>query len=48
MEFKFANLYEDKELLDLAYNDVKGATANFELLLDIFEYKSRLHFSKFQ
>ncbi|WP_353273179.1 ATP-dependent DNA helicase RecG [Wolbachia endosymbiont (group A) of Portevinia maculata] len=48
MEFKFADLYQDKELLNLAYNNAKGAMANFELLLDIFEYRSRLHFSKFQ
>ncbi|WP_434732046.1 ATP-dependent DNA helicase RecG [Wolbachia endosymbiont of Zygogramma bicolorata] len=48
MEFKFADLYQDKELLKLAYNNAKGAMANFELLLDIFEYRSRLHFSKFQ
>ncbi|WP_353282812.1 ATP-dependent DNA helicase RecG [Wolbachia endosymbiont (group A) of Pogonocherus hispidulus] len=48
MEFKFADLYQDKELLNLAYNNAKGATADFELLLDIFEYRSRLHFSKFQ
>ncbi|WP_410530016.1 ATP-dependent DNA helicase RecG [Wolbachia endosymbiont (group A) of Ennomos erosarius] len=48
MEFKFADLYQDKELLNLAYNNAKGAMADFELLLDIFEYRSRLHFSKFQ
>ncbi|BET35538.1 ATP-dependent DNA helicase RecG [Wolbachia pipientis] len=48
MEFKFADLYEDRELLNLAYNSAKGTIANFELLLDIFEYRSRLHFSKFQ
>lgn len=48
MEFKFADLYQDKELLNLAYNNAKGAMANFELLLDIFEYRNRLHFSKFQ
>ncbi|WP_410543787.1 ATP-dependent DNA helicase RecG [Wolbachia endosymbiont of Drosophila tsacasi] len=48
MEFKFADLYQDRELLNLAYNNAKGAMADFELLLDIFEYRSRLHFSKFQ
>ncbi|WCR59006.1 MAG: ATP-dependent DNA helicase RecG [Wolbachia endosymbiont of Ctenocephalides felis wCfeF] len=51
MEFKFADLYKDRELLNLAYNNAKGAIAenkSFELLLDIFEYRSRLHFSKFQ
>ncbi len=48
MEFKFADLYKDRELLNLAYNNAKGVMADFELLLDIFEYRSRLHFSKFQ
>ncbi len=51
MEFKFADLYKDRELLNLAYNNTKSAIAenkSFELLLDIFEYRSRLHFSKFQ
>ncbi|WP_256466317.1 ATP-dependent DNA helicase RecG [Wolbachia endosymbiont of Oedothorax gibbosus] len=48
MEFKFADLYQDRELLNLAYNNAKGTMADFELLLDIFEYRSRLHFSKFQ
>jgi ATP-dependent DNA helicase RecG len=51
MEFKFADLYKDRELLNLAYNNAKDMIAenkSFELLLDIFEYKSRLHFSKFQ
>lgn len=51
MEFKFADLYKDRELLNLAYNNAKSAIAeskSFELLLDIFEYRSRLHFSKFQ
>nr|WP_255453556.1 hypothetical protein [Wolbachia endosymbiont of Atemnus politus] len=37
MEFKFADLHKDRELLNLAYNNAKGAVADFELLLDIFE-----------
>ncbi|WP_341808938.1 ATP-dependent DNA helicase RecG [Wolbachia endosymbiont (group E) of Neria commutata] len=51
MEFKFADLYKDGELLNLAYNNAKDIIAenkSFELLLEIFEYRSRLHFSKFQ
>ncbi|QOD38261.1 ATP-dependent DNA helicase RecG [Candidatus Wolbachia massiliensis] len=51
MEFKFADLYQDRELLNLAHNNAKSVMAedkSFELLLDIFEYRSRLHFSKFQ
>ncbi|NUY39335.1 DEAD/DEAH box helicase [Wolbachia endosymbiont of Litomosoides brasiliensis] len=51
MEFKFADLYKDKKLLNLAYNNAKSTAAenkSFELLLDIFEYRNRLHFSKLQ
>lgn len=50
-EFKFADLYKDGELLNLAYNNAKDMVAgnkSFELLFEIFEYRSRLHFSKFQ
>jgi len=51
MEFKFADSYKDRELLNLAYNNAKSSTAedkSVELLLDTFEYRSRLYFSKFQ
>lgn len=43
MEFKFADLYKDRELLNLAYNNAKDMVAenkSFELLLEIFEYRS--------
>lgn len=51
MEFKFADLYKDRELLNLAYNNAKDLTAeseSFALLLDIFECRRKLHLSKFQ
>ncbi|MGL9681482.1 MAG: hypothetical protein ACR5K2_00405 [Wolbachia sp.] len=50
MKFKFTDLYKDIELLNFVYNNAKGAIAenkSFELLLDIFEYRSRLHFQNF-
>ena len=51
MEFKFADLYKDRELLNLACNNAKELTAEgepFALLLDIFECRRKLHLSKFQ
>ncbi|WCR53527.1 MAG: hypothetical protein PG981_000549 [Wolbachia endosymbiont of Ctenocephalides orientis wCori] len=54
MGCKFADLYKDRELLNLTYNNAKGLTAeseSFALLLDIFKCRKcrrRLHLSKFQ
>lgn len=40
MEFKFADLYKDRELLDLACKNAKTENEFFELLLEIFEYNA--------
>nr|WP_246224357.1 hypothetical protein [Wolbachia endosymbiont of Litomosoides sigmodontis] len=48
MGFKFADLYKDKKLFNLAYNNAKSTVAenkSFELLLDIFKYSNRLQIS---
>ncbi|WP_253299843.1 ATP-dependent DNA helicase RecG [Wolbachia endosymbiont of Chironomus riparius] len=39
MEFKFADLYKDKELLDLAYNNAHSNITINQSLLDVFGHK---------
>jgi len=44
MEFKFTDLYKDKELLDLAYHDAQSLFAEdklLELLLNVFGYGNK-------